>query len=407
VFSFFLNTGAEQTSQELRFDGDHDGIKWVAGLYYLKIDINDNNGAITDPFIRPFYDDFGFPPTPGAEAGLLNPYERKLESISGFGQVELALNDCWTLIAGARYIEDDNEFEYQTKLVEFLNPNAHDFDASDNVTSRLTAAAYKGDRNDGEWSGRLQLNWTPNDDLLVYGSYNRGVRGGGFNAPIFPLTPPLDYNDATMSYSPEQLDALEVGVKSTLFDGLARLNGAVYYYDYKDYQAFYIVGIDTITFNTDAKSSGAEFELITSPIDGLDVLLGGAYNDIDVELPGGDVRSVQSPKWMWNAMARYEFPALSGALALQADWHYRSEHFFALTGLETVRENGYYVANASVTWSDASDQWQVSAFVDNFTDEEYLVQTFDLSGPAVFGMTEQYYGKPRWWGVSLRYQWGS
>jgi iron complex outermembrane receptor protein len=43
------------------------------------------------------------------------------------------------------------------------------------------------------------------------------------------------------------------------------------------------------------------------------------------------------------------------------------------------------------------------AFIDNVTDEEYLVQTFDLSTDAVFGMTEQYYGKPKWWGVSLKY----
>jgi len=34
------------------------------------------------------------------------------------------------------------------------------------------------------------------------------------------------------------------------------------------------------------------------------------------------------------------------------------------------------------------------------------VQTFDLSTTDVFGMTEQYYGRPRWWGVSARYSWG-
>jgi iron complex outermembrane receptor protein len=64
------------------------------------------------------------------------------------------------------------------------------------------------------------------------------------------------------------------------------------------------------------------------------------------------------------------------------------------------------MGNVSVTWTDPEDSWQVSAFIDNVTDEEYLVQTFDLSGPNVFGMTEQYFGKPRWWGISARYQWG-
>ncbi|MBK7168331.1 MAG: TonB-dependent receptor [Gammaproteobacteria bacterium] len=399
-FNFFLNTGAEQTSQELRLDGDTDRLKWVAGLYYLKLDINDNNGAISDPFVGPAT-------TPGAEAGLLNPYTRELESYSGFGHLEYQLSDQWTLIGGLRLIKDENDFKYKTSIYDFLDPIAHDFDAASNLANRFTLASYEGDRNDDEWSGRVQLNWTPNDDLLVYTSLNRGVRGGGFNAPIFPLTPPLDYNDATFSYEPEKLDAVEVGFKGTYFDGRARVNGATYYYDYKDYQAFYIVGIDTITFNTDATSKGAELELIASPIDGMDLLLGGAYNDIDVELPSGDVPSVQSPKWMWNAMARYEWSALNGTLAVQSDWQYRSEHFFALTGAETVRENGYSIVNTSISYTDCNKQWTASAFVDNLLDEEYLVQTFDLSGPGVFDMTEQYYGRPRWWGVSLRYKWGA
>ena len=189
-------------------------------------------------------------------------------------------------------------------------------------------------------------------------------------------------------------------------DGMARLNVSAYYYDYQDYQAFFILGIDTITFNTDADSFGGEVEFIASPIEGLDLLLGASYNDISVKLPGGEVPSVQSPKWIFNAMARYEFDIGYGKLAFQADGIYRDKHYFALTGIETVEEDGYALANVSVSWTDPEENWQVSAFIDNVTDEEYLLQTFDLSGPAVFGMTEQYFGKPRWWGISARYQWG-
>ena len=232
------------------------------------------------------------------------------------------------------------------------------------------------------------------------------MKGGGFNAPIFPLTPPLDYDDATMSYDPEQLDAFEVGFKSTLVDGLVRFNGAAYYYDYSDYQAFFIVGIDTITFNTDAESMGGELELQASLFDGLDILLGAAYNDIDVEIGNETVASVQSPEWNLNALVRYEWPMFGGYMAIQGDIVYRSEHYFALTGLETVEEDGYAVSNASLTYTSDNQAWQVSAFVKNLTDEEYLVQTFDLSGLDVFGITEQYYGRPQWWGVSLKYSWG-
>ncbi|MCZ6828443.1 MAG: TonB-dependent receptor [Gammaproteobacteria bacterium] len=395
-FNFFLNTDSEQFSQEIRVDGDTDTMKWVAGLYYMDLDINDSNGAITDPFIGPA-------PTPGAEAGLNNPYTSELESISLFGQLEFALTDTVNLIVGARYIKDEKDFTYTINFVEFLDPEAKDFDAPDNIALLAEFASYVGSREDEDWSGRLQLDWSPSDDMMVYASWNRGVRGGGYNAPIFPVNPPLDYNDETMSYDPETLDAFEIGFKGSYFGGLMRLNGAAYYYDYADYQAFFITGIDTITFNTDAESTGFELELMSSPVDGLDILLGVAYNDIEVDLPGGKVPSVQSPEWNLNALLRYEWPMLGGSMAAQGDVVYRDEHFFALTGLETVEEDGYHLANVSLTYTTENENWQLMGFVNNVTDEEYIVQTFDLSGLDVFGFTEQYYGRPRWWGVSLKY----
>ena len=281
------------------------------------------------------------------------------------------------------------------------------WDAKSNVQQLEQLASYKDSRKDGDWSGRAVLNYNVSDDLLVYGSWNLGVRGGGYNAPIFPLSPPLDYDDATMTYDPEKLYAYEVGFKATIMDGLARLNGAAYYYDYQDYQAFYITGIDTITFNTDAESSGAELEVQASPIEGLDILFGAAYNDIDVDLPGGDkVSSVVSPEWNLNAMVRYEWPMLGGFMAVQADSVYVDDVIFALTDLETVRQDGYVVTNVSVSYTTEDRKWLATAFVDNVADKEYKVQTFDLSGTDVFGMTEQYYGRPQWWGVSLQYKFG-
>ncbi|MBT4518598.1 MAG: TonB-dependent receptor [Halieaceae bacterium] len=406
VFNFFLNTDAEQFSQEIRLDGETDSFKWVAGFYYMDLDIQDSNGAITDPFIGPVYDEIGIPRTPGSEAGLNNPYRSELESMSVFGQLEFALSDSVNLIVGGRYIDDEKDFSYSINAVEFVDPEAKDFDASGNLAQMIELAAYAGDRSDKEWSARAQLDWSMSEDTMLYTSWNRGVRGGGYNAPIFPLSPPLGYDDPTMTYDPEQLDAYEFGFKGSYLDGKMRMNGAVYYYDYADYQAFYITGIDTITFNTDADSIGGELEIQASPTEGLDILLGFAYNDVDVDLPGGDGPSIQSPKLNMNALIRYEWPAFGGSIAIQGDVVYRDEVRFALIDAETLTQDGYAVSNASVTYTTDDGKWQASAYVHNLTDKEYKVQTFDLSGMDVFGMTEQYYGRPRWWGVSLAYRWG-
>lgn len=393
LFNFYLNTDATQLSQEFRFTGDTDNLHWVGGFYYLDLEVKDANGAETEPFIDPDSD------TPFV-SGLDNPYETNTKSYSVFGQVELALSEALTLIGGLRWIRDEKDHLLAVNVVDFV-PGTTFRNGNPNILANL--ATYRGEREDDEIAGRLGLNWTVTDDMLLYTSYNRGVKSGGYNAPVFPLTPPLDYTDDVISYDPEQLDAFEVGFKSSWANGLVQINGAAYYYDYQDYQAFQIIGIDTITTNADAESMGGELELLASPVAGLDLAFGVAYNDIDVDLGGGtpETTSVQSPEWNLNALIRYEFGLLEGKLALQYDVVYRSEHYFALTQAETVTENGYTLSNAAVTYTSGSERWNVMGFVHNLTDEEYLVQTFDLSGPNVFGMTEQYYGRPRWWGVTL------
>ena len=393
-FNFFLTTDAEQFSQEVRVNGQTDTMDWVAGVYYLDISVDDSNGAETEPFITYVFEI----PTP-AISGLDNPYETNTESWSIFGQVERRLSDRLTGIVGARWIRDEKDHEYAVNVVDFI-PGTVQRNGNPNIIAPF--AYYYGERKDDEFAVRLAANYDVNDDLMLYASWNRGVKGGGYNSPVFPLSPPLDYNDATMSYDPEQLDAFEVGFKSRQMDGLMILNGAFYYYDYKDYQAFQIVGIDTITSNANADSFGGELELQITPAAGVDIILGAAYNDIEVDLGGGAPKttSVQSPKWNLNGLVRYEWPVLGGAMAAQFDFLHRSKHYFSLTGAPTVEENGYTLMNASLMYTSAEGRWSLNAFVQNLGDEEHLVQTFDLSGPGVFGMVEQYYNRPRWWGIS-------
>ena len=392
LFNFFLTTDAQQFSQEVRLNGSTDTMDWVAGVYYLDLSVDDSNGAETDPFIDPAGD------TPDI-TGLDNPYETNTESWSIFGQIERRLGDNLTGILGARWIRDEKDHTYVVNVVDFI-PGTVQRNGNPNILVQL--ANYSGEREDDEFSVRAALNYDLSEDVMIYGSWNRGVKGGGYNSPVFPLNPPLGYDDATMSYDPEQLDAFEVGFKSRLVGGLAIFNGAAYYYDYKDYQAFQIIGLDTITTNANADSHGFELEMQATPTDGLDVILGLAYNDIDVSLGDGPkTTSVQSPKWNLNGLVRYAWPLAGGELAAQFDALYRSKHYFSLTGLETVEEDGYTIANASLSYTSGNGGFTVTGFVHNLGDVQHLVQTFDLSGPDVFGMVEQYYNKPRWWGVSL------
>ena len=84
---------------------------------------------------------------------------------------------------------------------------------------------------EGEWdgvSGTVGLQWQPTDDTNLYLRYARGYKAGGFIASA---------NMAPGVYAdPEYLNSYELGWKQT-FGGRFQLNTAVFFYDYKDFQA--------------------------------------------------------------------------------------------------------------------------------------------------------------------------
>ena len=407
--NFYLTTDAEQWSQELRLDGETDRMRWVTGFFYLSIENNDSNGAeIPALGLDPTGTGFGglLPGTDGMGnfLGLDSPYEQEKDSWSIFGQVEYDISERWTGIAGLRYIDESVDVAYQNNVVIYANDGTTNRGGNPNVVAQLVPnGTFNGSYEEGLWSAKVELDFRPSDDWLWYASWNRGVKGGGFNAPFDSSVIPGGINQSSMQFDEEQLDAYEIGFKSTLFGGLARLNVSGYFNDYEDFQAFEIVGLATLLQNADAESKGMELEFISSPMDGMDFVFGMAYNDMDVTLSSGfETTSVQSPKWNLNGLLRYEWPMFSGNVAIQGDFHYRSEHFFSLTKAEAVTEDGYAVANARLSYVTQDDRWEAAIFVNNIGDEEYLVQTFDLSGD--FGWTEQYYGRPRWVGGSIRLQ---
>lgn len=429
-FNFFLTTDAQQFSEEFRLSGETGRLKWVAGLYYLNLDIEDSNGGITVGLFEGLADvgffgpdAIGFTVDDLGFNGIRNPYTIERDSFSLFTQLEFEVSEKISIIGGFRYITESADFTYANQLV-FFSDTAVSGLAPDTIFVADALPPVVTDRSDDEFAARVEIDYRANENLLIYASWNRGVKAGGFNAPLLPSEFALETEFIT--YDPEKLDAFEAGFKWDFAEGRARVNGAAYYYDYRDYQAFSIIGLDTATLNADAEVMGFELEFSASPTEGLDIIFGIAYVDadvtnipgvtIDVEtsigtvpaiLPGATVKPVQTPDWNLNGLIRYEFGVGNGTVALQGDWQYRSEHFFQLTNVPAGTEDGYFIANASITWFPENDQWSVRAFIQNLTDEEYLVQTFDLSGNitngGLFGLIEQYYGRPLFWGFEVGY----
>src|SRR5213075_2265081 len=114
----------------------------------------------------------------------------------------------------------------------------------------------------------------------------------GFNVGIATTEGAFPYTGA------EHANSYEVGLKKDLFDHTLQTNLALFYLDYRDFQAPVTI-VDTsggigqsqsVFLNVPkAVSYGLELESIWSPIDHLQIMLTYAYNDAHISKLSGVV----------------------------------------------------------------------------------------------------------------------
>jgi iron complex outermembrane receptor protein len=119
---------------------------------------------------------------------------------------------------------------------------------------------------------------------LVYASYSKGYKSGGFNIGIFTV----------LSFSPwtdkEKVDSFEIGAKKSFGDWLT-VNTALFHYAYRNLQvplavvqsAGGLAQSETSFINVPGSiSQGAEIETILSPLENLQVLFNYSYLDAHI-----------------------------------------------------------------------------------------------------------------------------
>jgi iron complex outermembrane receptor protein len=392
-FPYEVNTEFETFSQELRLSGDTDRMRWQTGLYYLDMStdteqsvqgvaILEGAGATTDSAMQ------------------ITPTSVESKNWSVFGQIEYDFTDSLTVIAGVRWSDDEKDIDYIQIYSEAdagIDPTLV-FDIKDVAIPDIDTVEYD------DYAARLQLNYTTELGTLLYASWNRGIKGGNWS--IDPLGSVAAIEPANLKHDEEILYSYEVGLKTELNEW-ARLNAAVYYYDYEDYQAFSLLGLTPQVTNSDAESWGGELELTLTPTDGLDLLLGAAYIDSEVDaVPdvfGGTVEAEfpNAPELSVNGLARYQWEMFRGTMAVQADGVWNDNQYIEATNSQISEEDAYMVWNARVSYTSADESWQVAGWVKNAGDEVYRLYNLDLG---LLGISEEVYAPPRWYGATVSYQ---
>ena len=294
-----------------------------------------------------------------------------------------------------------------------------------------------GSRTGGKYetsnsSFRVNFNWEPSPDHLIYAGVTTSYRAGGFNMGGSDNRVETGGLSSLVFYGDEDLTAYEIGFKSSFWDNRAQVTGAVYYYDYRDYQdhverwesesADFVLpeGIDAappgrgpveVTDNIPkAHNSGFEIDAVVLATDAW--TLGGnfsytesvydveytIFNEGDPRYPrsvmGGDVNAdpctleaslaalyclkvdgVQLsgiPKHKFTGWTSYQWVLDQGTLTAYGSWAYTGEYFtstFARPWDEVPERHRF---DARLSFDSADQTWSASLFVDNILDETYL-----------------------------------
>lgn len=440
-------------------------LSWIVGGYYNRQRAYGTSEEYTPGFSEWGQTNlYGTPDDPATWFGHPDDLEyfsasnSLLEEKAVFGEVAYQITDAWQITVGARYYD----YDLQVADIQAQFPL---FDASFVIPDFETwkDAAFEEDfrQQDNGSLFKVNTSYHINDDFMVYGTVSQGFRIGGHNgisqcADFDPdatqgacaLAPGQQYGENQFAdddfderfYGPDKTTNYELGFKSTLADGAATFNAAIFYVKWKgpQLQSSTINASIPITVNAgSAESKGIEVSGSWRVTDQFS--LRGAFSYTESELTAfsrnllrtitqgadgssyysttfedGEVgdRLPGSPKTQFSIFANYDQPLNNGhTLRYNASFAAQSNVLSRTGGRAGGRTlEGYGVANASVVYE--AESWSVTAYVDNLFNKyaETGVQSTSRSNTTQQGHSDRSYQintlTPRQLGVRFRYRFG-
>jgi len=374
--------GFEQFTQEFRLVGSafNDMLDWATGVFYFDGDSTLGGGAYLAASNIAFDQD-----------DSTHSWNR-----SAFAHGVLHLTDRFSLTAGLRYTKESKTYTFDRTNVPAGTP----FFAGGAFTSPASRTS--------RFDYKLGVDYKVTDDVMVYGQFSTGFKGGGINPR--PFTPA-----AAVPFGPETLEAYEIGLKSDLFDRLVRFNLAAYRSDYSNLQlsanGFDNNGAPSIVIANagQARIYGLEAEMEIRPAYGFQIELSGSWTDFEIKdlgaaagVSGGPTLASVAPgvpEWKLNAGVQYEAQlGNAGSLTPRFDIYYQSKVFNEWTNNPMAVQSGYALANGRLTYKAPGDEWYAALSVTNIFDKFYYVNKFIQSGSYIF--TGQP-ARPREWAITV------
>lgn len=315
------------------------------------------------------------------------------QSIALFGQVSYQIIDPLSFTLGLRWSRDKKSAQQQgfspffNDTTSLLNTPIEPLDGSETFIS---------------FDPTFILEYEPNDDILIYGSFAEGFRSGGFNQAA------RSFDDFV--FDEEKVQNFEAGIKSEWLENKLRLNANYFRTRIKD-QQFTLVDplrpISRLIGNNDARFSGVEIEGQYLLTDHLTTSFAYTYLETgsdEIENPfTGEIltdTADNSPRNSFSLNLDYRNEIGPGDLILHLGYNHQDA-----TTITSVPRTESDLVDARATYAfGLPNGHQASAYVygQNLTDDEFTIDALDAFGPLVSGT--EVFGLPRTFGVGLKYE---
>ena len=398
-------------SHELQFISDKDAfldsrLGITAGLYYAREEYTLNtNFNFGTQFCNVL---LAFAPAPvrnGCNAAPLTPaginkFFQVAKSYAVYGQADYALTPQLTLGLGARHTWDEKD-----AISEQIrnNPGARQLVGIEAPND----LAFKDDKT----SVRASLSYEPTKDILLFGTFSTGYKSGGFNTGS-----PAALTDAERTFASTTVQDYQLGMKSILLDGRARLNVTLFNTDLHDFQDRSFDGTNFVIRNSgDVRSRGVDFDGDLEPIDNFKLTFGGAYLDSkytrNTNAPGlegctgtptcplfrdlSGTRLPFAPKFKGRVGAEVSTGTLGEGykITFAAHENFTSSFLSANTGNEQSRIKGYKTTDLRLTLDSPDKNWSVTLFGTNVFDKTYYTTTVAQVLGNIIGVTSPITGQ--------------
>ena len=462
-----------QFSEELRLAGRVGKLDWLVGAFYAGEDLSANTSLVYGTQFEQYASALlgklgGLNSAEGRPTGSFvagqgqnDTYNQRERNIAVFTNDSFHVTDKFEIVVGARYTDElkrltsrydntDGGSGCATYIARIPALLAGPLGLNTAAFAGLTCGTFQNPyftglttsqrKTEQKVTGTVKADYRVSSELLVYGSYARGYKAGGFNldrtvscaftinaACTQRFQPNLD-----TSFKPETVDSYEVGFKSTLLDRKLLFNATGFYQNYQNFQlntfnglVFVVVSVPKVT------TKGADVDFVWFASDSLKFNGGVTYADTRygdnistaiaasgpcTSLPYGTPLSAGTPKNctllngsrlslapLWSATLGGSYRLALGEKAfarLVLDAKYNSDYNTG-SDLNPVKlQKAFTIVDARVVLAPVSEKVSLELFAQNLFNQNYIQVAFDATAQS--GTYNAFLGSPRTFGATVR-----